>query len=39
MLSDNFIRLRALEIEDLDMLYLWENDTSLWHYGNNIAPF
>ncbi|MDE6756903.1 MAG: GNAT family N-acetyltransferase [Muribaculaceae bacterium] len=39
MLSDNFIRLRALEVEDLDMLYLWENDTSLWHYGNNIAPF
>lgn len=39
MLSNNSIRLRALEIDDLDMLYLWENDTSLWRDGNNIAPF
>lgn len=39
MLSDNSIRLRALEPDDLDMLYLWENDTSIWRYGNNIAPF
>lgn len=39
MLSNNSIRLRALEIEDLDLLYIWENDTSLWRYGNNIAPF
>lgn len=39
MLSNNFIRLRALEPEDLDMLYVWENDTSMWGFGNNIAPF
>lgn len=39
MLSNNSIRLRALEVEDLEMLYLWENDTSLWQYGNNMAPF
>ena len=39
MLSDNLVRLRALEAEDLDMLYLWENDTSLWKHGGNIAPF
>ena len=39
MLSDNSIRLRALEPDDLDMLYLWENDTSIWRYGNNMAPF
>jgi len=39
MLSNHLIKLRAIEAEDLDMLYIWENDTSLWRYGNNIAPF
>lgn len=39
MLSNGTIRLRALEVDDLDMLYLWENDTSSWRDGNNIAPF
>lgn len=39
ILSDDHIRLRAIEAEDLDLLYLWENDTSIWVYGNNIAPF
>lgn len=39
MLSNNLIRLRALEPDDIDMLYLWENDTELWKYGSNIAPF
>lgn len=39
MLSNQLINLRALEPSDLDMLYLWENDTELWRYGNNVAPF
>ena len=39
MLSNGTIRLRALEVDDLDMLYLWENDTSSWRDGTNIAPF
>lgn len=39
MLSNHLIKLRALEPDDLDMLYLWENDTELWRYGNNMAPF
>lgn len=39
MLSNDTIRLRALEPDDLDLLYVWENDTSMWGFGNNIAPF
>lgn len=39
LLSNNIISLRAVEPEDLDMLYLWENDTSMWECGNNMAPF
>lgn len=38
MKKDNII-LRALEPEDLEILYKWENDTSLWQFSNNIAPF
>ena len=33
------IYLRALEPQDLDALYLWENDTRLWSVGTTIAPF
>lgn len=39
MLSNDLIKLRALEPTDLDLLYIWENDTSMWRYGNNITPF
>lgn len=33
------IRLRAPEPYDLDSLYLWENDTSLWSVGNTLVPY
>lgn len=39
LLSDDKIRLRALEAEDLDVLYAWENDTTLWEMSASIAPF
>lgn len=39
LLEDDVIRLRALEPEDLPLLYKWENDTSLWNAGSGIAPF
>ncbi len=39
MLSDGVIKLRALEPTDLDILYRWENDSSLWSIGATIAPF
>jgi diamine N-acetyltransferase len=32
------IRLRALEPEDVDVLYGWENDRSIWHLSNTLAP-
>lgn len=39
LLENNTIRLRAPEPEDLDLLYAWENDTSLWDKGASIVPF
>lgn len=36
--SEN-IRLRALEPEDLELLYEWENDSSHWITGNTRAPY
>jgi diamine N-acetyltransferase len=38
-LENEKIHLRALEPEDLDVLYKWENDSSLWRYGSTLAPF
>lgn len=39
LLSYGQIILRALEPEDLDLLYTWENDTSLWHVSDSHVPF
>ena len=36
--SDNLI-LRAMELEDADILYGWENDMSIWHLSNTLTPF
>ena len=33
------IRLRALEPDDIDLLYKWENDETIWKVSNTIAPF
>jgi len=30
--------IRALEPEDVDKLYEWENDCSIWHLSNTITP-
>ena len=38
-LTGKRIDLRAVEPEDLDLLYRWENDSSLWQYGCTVAPF
>lgn len=32
-------RLRALEHEDLEVMYGWENDMSLWRVSGTVAPF
>ena len=39
LLENNHIHLRAPEPEDLDTLFRWENDTSLWEYGSSVAPY
>lgn len=39
LLENDIIKLRALEPEDLDILYKWENDTSLWIHGNSTSPY
>lgn len=33
------IKLRALEPEDLELLYEWENDNTNWAVSNTITPF
>jgi diamine N-acetyltransferase len=33
------VKFRALEIDDLQWLYVIENDESLWKYSNTIVPF
>jgi diamine N-acetyltransferase len=37
--SSTQIVLRALEPEDIDLIYKWENDRTIWHVSNTIAPF
>jgi len=39
LLENDKIRLRALEPEDLDCLYRWENDDKLWAFGSTLTPF
>ncbi len=39
ILENSRIQLRALEPEDLDVLYIWENDPSVWHLSNTLTPF
>ncbi len=39
MIEDDGIILRALEPEDVDLLYKWENDMKLWVVSNTLTPF
>jgi len=39
LLESTGIRLRALEPEDIEVLYKWENDTALWRVSDTVAPF
>lgn len=38
-IEGNLCRLRALELEDLDVMYGWENDTDSWRVSGTVAPF
>ena len=39
MITGKKIILRALEPEDIDLLYKWENDQTSWHLSNTLTPF
>lgn len=39
LLAFGKVILRAPEPSDLDLFYMWENDTSLWEYSDTRAPF
>jgi len=39
LLSNETVTLRALEPTDLDTLYRWENDTTLWAVSDTVAPY
>lgn len=39
LLQNDRIRLRAMEPEDCETMYRWENDTSLWTLSDATRPF
>lgn len=39
LLSNECVRLRAVEPTDIDIILSWENDTSIWYVGNTVAPY
>ncbi len=39
MMHDENISIRALEPEDLEYLYKWENDMDLWDISDTLTPF
>jgi diamine N-acetyltransferase len=39
MIQGKKIFLRAMEPNDVDQLYLWENDPEIWHVSNTYIPF
>lgn len=38
-LEGELTHLRALEAEDVDLLYVWENDPAVWGVSGTLAPF
>jgi diamine N-acetyltransferase len=39
LLEGENIRLRAIEPEDLELLYRWENHSDWWGFGSTVAPY
>ncbi len=39
ILENNTISLRAPEPEDLDLLYIWENESVTWQVSGTLTPF
>jgi diamine N-acetyltransferase len=38
-LSNEAITLRAMEPEDIELLYAWENDPEIWEVSHTLVPF
>ena len=38
-LSNEKLTLRAIEPEDIDLLYSWENDTEIWEVSHTLVPY
>lgn len=38
-LENDILKLRAVEPEDLELLYRWENNAALWSAGNTRVPY
>lgn len=38
-IKNEYLSLRAIEPEDLEIIYSWENDSNNWYLGNTIIPF
>ena len=39
MLENKLIKLRALEPDDIDLIYKWENNTDIWRVSNTLTPY
>lgn len=39
MIASKNIKLRAVEPSDIDLIFEWENDPSIWHLSNTLSPF
>jgi diamine N-acetyltransferase len=39
ILENKTVSLRAPEPEDLDLLYMWENESSVWQVSGTLTPF
>ena len=39
LLENKIVKLRAIEPEDLDLLYKWENNSRWWDVGNTRQPY
>jgi diamine N-acetyltransferase len=39
LLKNDILRLRALEPTDLELLYEWENNPSIWEVSNTLSPY
>ena len=39
ILENDNMRLRAIEPNDIDLMYLWENDDRYWNVSDVVTPF